>query len=214
MPSAIRIGRPTASRAAPPTAPRAAGDERRQGQDAAFALVVRAHHDRDVLDRDDEQQRVDDQREHAQHVVVRRRHRVRAEEALAHRIQRAGADVAVDDAESGEGEGKQAAPFGGTQGAPSRSRGARSAMHRRLWQRPRIMRGNRFDRAADLRPDAVPAASCTSFRPPGPRRGNDARVDRGHRVHASLPALAIASRQTRALPGNPGVRSASPRIAR
>ena len=84
-------------------------DERRQGQDAPFALVVRAHDDGDVLDRDDEQQRVDDQRQHAQDVVVRRRHRVRAEETLPHGVQRAGADVAVDDAERGECEGKQTA---------------------------------------------------------------------------------------------------------
>jgi len=91
--------------------------ERRQGQHAAFALVVRAHHDRDVLDRDDEQQRIDDERQHAENVVVRGRHRVRPEEALAHRIERAGADVAVDDAERGEGERKQA---------------ARSARHRRM----------------------------------------------------------------------------------
>ena len=52
---------------------------------------------------------VDDQRQHAEHVVVRRRHRVRAEEALAHRIQRAGADVAVDDAERGQGQRKETA---------------------------------------------------------------------------------------------------------
>ena len=34
---------------------------------------------------------------------------VRAEEALAQRVQRAGADVAVDDAERGEGQGKETA---------------------------------------------------------------------------------------------------------
>ena len=89
-------------RAAAPAPSGRGGHQRGQREDAAFALVVGAHHDRDVLDRDDEQQRVDDERQHAEHVLVRRRHRVRAEEALAHRVERAGADVAVDDAEGGE----------------------------------------------------------------------------------------------------------------
>ena len=64
---------------------------------------------RDVLHRDDQQQRIDDEREHAEHVVVRRRHRVRSEEALAHRVERAGADVAVDDTDGGERERQQLA---------------------------------------------------------------------------------------------------------
>ena len=83
--------------------------QRGQGEDAAFALVVRAHHDRDVLDRDDEQQRIDDQRQDAEHVLVRRRHGMRAEEAFAHRVERARADVAVDDADRGERERKELA---------------------------------------------------------------------------------------------------------
>ena len=81
--------------------------ERGQREDAAFALVVGAQHERDVLDRHHEHQRPEDQRQHAEHVVVRRRHRVRSEEALAHRVERAGADVAVDHAERGQGERKQ-----------------------------------------------------------------------------------------------------------
>ena len=95
--------------------------ERGQREHAPLALVVGAHHDHDVLDRDDEQERVDDEREHAEHVVVRRRNGVRAEEALAHGVQRTRPDVAVDDAERGEGQGKEA---------------ARSARHRGLWQPP------------------------------------------------------------------------------
>ena len=98
--------------------PFAGGREQRgQREDAAFALVVGAHDDGDVLDRDDEQQRVDDQRQHAEDVLVRRRHGVRAEEALAHRVERAGADVAVDDAERRERERKQCAVSTGARAA-------------------------------------------------------------------------------------------------
>ena len=74
-------------------------NERRQGENPAFALVVRAHDDDDVLERDDEQQRVDDERQHAEHVLGRGADAVRAEETLAHGVQRTRADVAVDDAE-------------------------------------------------------------------------------------------------------------------
>ena len=48
-------------------------DERQQREDAALAVVVGAHHEDQVLDRDDERQRPEDQRQHAEHVVARRR---------------------------------------------------------------------------------------------------------------------------------------------
>ena len=108
MPSAIRSGPSDGQPRPVPAAAWPGRDQRGQREDAAFALVVGAHHDRHVLDRDDEHQRVDDQREHAEHVLVRRRHGVRAEEALAQGVQRAGADVAVDDAERGQREREQA----------------------------------------------------------------------------------------------------------
>ena len=54
-------------------------------------------------------ERVDDERQHAEHVVVRRRHRMRSEEALPDRVERTRADVAVDDAESGKREREQRA---------------------------------------------------------------------------------------------------------
>ena len=99
------IGQPRRAAAAA----HAAGHQRRQGQHTALALVVGAHHQRDVLDRDDEEERVDDERQHAEHVVVGGRHGVRAEETLAQRVQRAGADVAVDDAERRQRQREQAA---------------------------------------------------------------------------------------------------------
>ena len=85
------------------------GQQRGQGEDAALPLVVRAHDDRDVLDRDDQHQRVDDERQHAQHVLAGGRHGMRSEEALPHRVERAGADVAIDDADRGQGDGKELA---------------------------------------------------------------------------------------------------------
>ena len=48
---------------------------RHQRHDAALAVVVGAHHVADVLARDDDDQRPEDQRQHAQHVVVGRRAR-------------------------------------------------------------------------------------------------------------------------------------------
>ena len=72
----MRIGRPSGD------APRAfwsavtAGDQRRQREDAALALIVGAHDDDDVFDRDDEEKRVEHEREDTEHVLVARRHRV------------------------------------------------------------------------------------------------------------------------------------------
>ncbi len=82
-------------------------DERRQREDAALALVVRAHHDRDVFDRDDDEERVQHHREHAEDVLGRNRDAVRAVETLADGVQRAGADVAVHDTERSQREGQQ-----------------------------------------------------------------------------------------------------------
>ena len=80
------------------------GSERGQRENASLALVVGAQHDGDVLHRHHQQQRVDDQGQHAEDVLVGRRHRVGAVEALAQCVERAGADVAVDDAQSSERE--------------------------------------------------------------------------------------------------------------
>ena len=57
-------------------------------------------------------QRVDDERQHAEHVFRRRRHRVAAEETLPDRVERAGADVAVHHADGGQREREQRAGGG------------------------------------------------------------------------------------------------------
>jgi hypothetical protein len=80
-------------------------DRRRQsgeGEDAALAVVVGAQDEDAVLDRDDEDERPEDERQHAEDVGGRRGDGVRAVEALAQRVERAGADVPVDDAERGQ----------------------------------------------------------------------------------------------------------------
>ncbi len=79
--------------------------QRGQRQDAAFALVVGAKHDRHVLDRDDQHQRVDDQRQYAEHVGLGRRYGMGAEKTLAHRVEGTGTDVAINDTERRDGEG-------------------------------------------------------------------------------------------------------------
>ena len=82
--------------------------QRHQGQHAALAAVVRAHHHDDIFQGDDDDQHPGDQRQDAQHVVVRRAEAREIAEALLDRVERAGADVAEDDAERRQGEGCRA----------------------------------------------------------------------------------------------------------
>ncbi len=96
--------------------------ECQEGENAALTLVVGSHDDRDVLDRDDDDQRVQDERQHAEDVVVRRRHGMRAEETLANRVEGARPDVAVDDTNRGEREREQRAALVGLAGCRHPSR--------------------------------------------------------------------------------------------
>ena len=83
-----------------------AGRERRQRQNAAFALVVGAHDQHDVFDGDGQRHRPEQHREHAQHMLARRRHSAAMEEGLAQRIERAGADIAEHDTERPQNQGR------------------------------------------------------------------------------------------------------------
>jgi hypothetical protein len=79
-----------------------------QRQDAALAVVVGAHHEDQILDADDDHQRPEDEREHPEDVVGSHHNAVTvAAEGLAHGIQRAGAHVAVDDAQRPERRRRQ-----------------------------------------------------------------------------------------------------------
>ena len=80
--------------------------QRGESQRPAFAVVVRPGEDEDVFDRHDEDQGPQDQRQHAEHgrlgdrpAMARcRQHR------LAERVERARADVAIDDADAADGQ--------------------------------------------------------------------------------------------------------------
>jgi hypothetical protein len=99
--------------------PRAAGNSlvgqhpRHQRHDAALSLVVGTQDQRHVLEGDDDDQRPEHQRQDAQHVRRRDWHRVVGiAEDFLERIERTGADVAIDHAESSEGEDGSAVLLG------------------------------------------------------------------------------------------------------
>ena len=69
--------------------------EREQREDATLALVVRSHHDHDVFQRDRDRERPEDERQHAEN--RRRVVRARGLQRFLQRVQRARADVSVDD---------------------------------------------------------------------------------------------------------------------
>ncbi|MBS1246794.1 MAG: hypothetical protein H6R47_993 [Proteobacteria bacterium] len=91
-----------------PACPRLAGGgalhQCHERHDAALALVVSAHDEHHVLHRHHDDERPEDQRQHAEHVGRRHLHGVRAMECLFHGVQGAGADVTVHDADGGDGE--------------------------------------------------------------------------------------------------------------
>ena len=84
--------------------------QRHQRQRAAFAVVVGAQQDQHVFGGDDQEQRPDDQRQDAEHHRLARRIAGpdRRQHRLAQRVERAGADVAVDDADAAERERPEA----------------------------------------------------------------------------------------------------------
>jgi hypothetical protein len=84
-----------------------------QGEDAALATVVRPHHDEQVLDGDDDDQRPEDERQDTQHVGLRRRQVVLAGQRLPEGVQRAGPDVAEHDAERADRQRGLGAVAGG-----------------------------------------------------------------------------------------------------
>ena len=84
----------------------AAGHQGCQRQDAALAVMVGPHHEDAVFERNDEQQRPDDQRQDTQHGVGRDVAAGCLKDGL-HRVERTGAEVAVDDAERREHRQRQ-----------------------------------------------------------------------------------------------------------
>ena len=95
-------------RRAPPAAAGPTAQQRDQRHDAALAVVVGAHHQRDVGQRDDDHHRPEDQRHDAVHVGVGERHRVRVArvEDRLDRVDRAGPDVTENDAKCSDHYGQ------------------------------------------------------------------------------------------------------------
>ena len=79
-------------------------------QHPTLAAIVGAQDEDDVLERDDEDQRPEDEREDAQHGGLAQVQATGMAEGLAHRVERAGADVAVDHPDRSERERAHAAP--------------------------------------------------------------------------------------------------------
>ncbi len=105
-----------------PAAPAARPQQRQQGHDAALAPVIGRHDEGEVLERHDEVERPEDERQHSQHVGRGGREAVFRREALLERVEGAGADVAVDHAQRAEGRGRKGAAA------------ARGPMRRSLWR--------------------------------------------------------------------------------
>jgi hypothetical protein len=74
-------------------------NERHQCENPALAAIVGLHDKRYVLDRHDNYQRPENQREDAVNVFRRSREAVLGLEAFAQRVQRTRSDVTVNDAE-------------------------------------------------------------------------------------------------------------------
>ncbi len=100
--------------------------ERKQRQRSALAAVVGAHDEHDVLQRHDHDQGPDQQRDDADDLALGETVAPRGPQTLAQRIKRAGADVAIDDAdrsqhqlpESGRVRSASLGRVGGAHGLP------------------------------------------------------------------------------------------------
>ena len=83
--------------------------QRHQGQRTALAVVVGAQQQQHIFGGHDDEQRPQDQREHAEHDDARYRLRLRrVGDGLAKRIQRRGADIAEHDADASQRQGPKA----------------------------------------------------------------------------------------------------------
>ncbi len=74
-------------------------DQRQQREDASFAAIVRAQNDQHILDRNDERHRPEDHRQDTQDTGLADPRAVIAADTFLECVQRAGSDVAVDNAQ-------------------------------------------------------------------------------------------------------------------
>ena len=82
--------------------------ERHQGEDAALPAIVGAHDEGHVLDRDDDDQRPEEQRQAAVDIGSVDRNLVIPGEDFLHRIKRTGPDIPIDHPEGSQCQGSKA----------------------------------------------------------------------------------------------------------
>ena len=112
----------------PARAAKRARGERHEGKRTALAVVVRAQQDHDVLQGDDDEQRPQNQRQHPEHRGAGKLAgfgRGSGDDRFAERVERARADVAVDDADAADGEPQQ----------PGAGASLRAGLRRRIGRR-------------------------------------------------------------------------------
>ncbi len=143
-------------------------DQARQGQDATLPLVVGAHDHGDIFDRDDQEQRPEDQREHPENCRLAERQAAACAERLPQGVERAGADIAEHDAHGADRQaGKPTAAGavrhtggGGGVRAAVPEAASRDGMHGSVLRR----RAARDSRALPARQATGPVGHCWSGR--------------------------------------------------
>ena len=107
-----------------------------QGQGATLALVVGLHQEIDVLERHDQQQRPEHQRDDAQNRQFAGAPALGMRERLSHGVERTGADIAEHNADGAECESEE----GRLSCGPSRRLAALSSVWMARWPMPRLLR--------------------------------------------------------------------------
>jgi hypothetical protein len=141
------------------TPPDRALRQRQQRQRAALAAVVGAQDEHDVFEGDDQRQRPDEQRNDAHDLELGEPVAPGRPQPLAQRVERAGADVAVDDADRAEHE------LPGSGGAPPVSIAVEACigpLHSQLQNRAKLAPV----RAPDKREALAEVRTRGSVRPP------------------------------------------------
>jgi len=78
--------------------------QRNQSQRPALPFVVSAHQDGDILDRNNQRHRPENQADHTKDMRLVQRQRMWADEGLTEGVERAGADIAENDSDRPDGE--------------------------------------------------------------------------------------------------------------
>ena len=181
-------------------APHDALKQRHQRERAALAVVVGAHDQEHVFQRHDDDQRPQHQRHDAEHHLARERAAGgRGGQAFLERVERARADVAVDDADGAERQGPEPGArmgvlrLGGRRGGMGDRHSLDTLLRRRLfrlaervssgaWRRPSVRRAGSRSRARSGRRKARtdPARSSAAA-------ARHRRADTAYRRHGPDP---------------------------